>query len=237
MNKSILKSAHFKLLKGLNDATICFSDSLTAIMGVNGAGKTTVIHALACAFKPEKSNSFRYKFPNFFIPNSDSLWKKDLKNVYYIGIESCLPEIEKITANSRIIYKTTKMTQKIDEKTIKEAAYILNKEYESLLDNDYYGKHLIGVELNSGLKYSSLSMGTGEQRIIKMLKTILSAEAYSIILIDEIDLLLHVSALKRLIVKLDEIAKRKHLQIVFTTHSIEMLNMQDYVRVQYITNH
>ena len=269
MSEIILKSAFFKQLKGLNDVSIEFSNTLTAIMGVNGAGKTTVIHALACAFKPEKLLAIRYKFPSFFIPNTDSLWKGSeftlhyddngvessktyskkedrwapryethpTKTVYYIGIDSCLPEIEKTSAQSRIRYKTTRLTEKLDQNTIAYAAYILNKDYDALLDNDYYGKHLIGVELNSGLKYSSLSMGTGEQRILKMLKTILSAEPYSLILIDEIDLLLHTTALKRLVIKLNEIAQKRNLQIVFTTHSIEMLNLQEYVRVQYIANH
>lgn len=269
MSEIILKSAFFKQLKGLNDVSIEFSNTLTAIMGVNGAGKTTVIHALACAFKPEKLLAIRYRFPSFFIPNTDSLWKGSeftlhyddngvessktyskkedrwapryethpTKTVYYIGIDSCLPEIEKTSAQSRIRYKTTKLTNKLDQDTIAYAASILNKEYDALLDNDYYGKHLIGVELNSGLKYSSLSMGTGEQRILKMLKTILSAEKYSLILIDEIDLLLHTTALKKLIIELHKIAQKKNLQIIFTTHSIEMLNLHKYVKVQYIANH
>ena len=46
MEKQILKSVHFKRLKCLNDVTICFSDTLTAIMGVNGAGKTTILHTV-----------------------------------------------------------------------------------------------------------------------------------------------------------------------------------------------
>ena len=52
MEGYILKSVFFKNLKGLRDIKICFSDTLTAIMGVNGVGKTTVIHALACAYQP-----------------------------------------------------------------------------------------------------------------------------------------------------------------------------------------
>lgn len=137
MEKQILKSVHFKQLKCLNDVTICFSDTLTAIMGVNGAGKTTVIHALACVYQPDDGGKGEnHKFPEFFVPNTDSLWRgselhvvnetegkngqrvvlpsrrygKDFdrwspryenrpkRNVYYIGIDTCLPEIEKSTA-------------------------------------------------------------------------------------------------------------------------------------------
>lgn len=140
-------------------------------MGVNGSGKTTVIHTLACAFSPE---------------------------------------------------------EKSDVEIIKEAAQILNKNYEYLIDNKYKEKTLIGVQLESGLKYSSLSMGAGEQRVIKILKILRKATAYSLVLIDEIDLLLHVSSLKKLI---------KKIQIIFTTHSLEMMNLSDYVKVQYLDHY
>lgn len=79
-------------------------------------------------------------------------------------------------------------------------------------------------------------MGTGEQRTIKILEKVYSAEAYSLVLIDEIDLLLHISALQRLIRKLSEIATSKNLQIVFTTHFLAMDRLSDYVGIQYIEN-
>lgn len=75
MEQYILQSASFKKLKGLQEANFTFGEYLTAIMGVNGSGKTTVIHALACAYQPpENGNGENHKFPDFFIPNTDSLW-------------------------------------------------------------------------------------------------------------------------------------------------------------------
>lgn len=64
-------------LKGLNDVTLDFTDSpLTAIMGSNCSGKTTVLQALACAHQPpDPSKDPDYRFPLFFRPNSDALWK------------------------------------------------------------------------------------------------------------------------------------------------------------------
>lgn len=274
MNKYVLRSIFFNKLKGLNSANIVFSDTLTAIMGVNGAGKTTVIHALACLYQPD-GNGEDHRFPEFFVPNTDALWEgselnvinedenksgaritlpskkysKDFdrwspryqsrpkRNTYYIGIDTCLPDIEKKTKTSRINYQSTQLTDKISEKTIKIAAYILNRDYNALYDNIYNKVHFQGVELRDGLKYSSLSMGSGEQRVLKIINTILSAEAYSLILIDEIDLLLHVSALYRIIKKIHEIAREKHIQVVFTTHSLEMMSMTEYVKIQYIANY
>jgi len=63
-------------LKNLQDVTFDFSQSaLTAIMGSNCSGKTTVLHALACSFNPPTSASPEYYFPQFFRPNTDSLWQ------------------------------------------------------------------------------------------------------------------------------------------------------------------
>lgn len=274
MEKQILKSVYFKKLKCLNDATINFSDTLTAIMGVNGSGKTTVIHAIACIYRPDDGGKGEeHRFPEFFVPNTDSLWKgseltvvneivgkdeirvtqsrrygKDFdrwspryenrpkRNVYYIGIDTCLPEIEKSTTTSRIQYSSERQSGRVVENIIRDSAYILNKPYQELLDNTYRNKHFFGVVLDSGLKYSSLSMGTGEQRVLKIIEKVLNAEAYSLILIDEIDLLLHISALDRLIEKLHNIARKKHLQIIFTTHSPEMLELEKYVSIQYISS-
>lgn len=275
MEKIILDSVYFNKLKGLNNVNIKFSDTLTAIMGVNGSGKTTVIHALACLYQPD-GNGENHKFPEFFVPNTDALWKgsnlnvvnkkarekadrepevmaskcyckkedrwsprydtRPKRNVYYIGIDTCLPEIEKRNTNSRIMYKSSDLDDNLSRKIIETSAYILNKDYDKLVDNSYNKTHLTGVKLKTGLKYSSLSMGSGEQRVIKIIDVILRAEAYSLILIDEIDLLLHVSALNKLIERIYDIAKNKHIQVVFTTHSIEMLKLTKYVFIQYITN-
>lgn len=46
-----LISIHFHSLKGLSDLKISFRQSgLTGIFGINGSGKSTVIHAVSCAF-------------------------------------------------------------------------------------------------------------------------------------------------------------------------------------------
>lgn len=289
-----LKSAHFINLKGLKNVTLNFEKPLTAIMGVNGSGKTTVIHALACAYQSPKVEEIKkrkkgkkeeakkhienYRFPDFFIPNTDSLWQgsefdivhekiektqpsnietssisttkyrksvdrwnprycdRPLRNVYYIGIDSCLPEVEKSKTSNRITYSSSRKEDDRSKKVIELASRVLNKDYDFLLENIYRKKNFYGVELKSGLKYSSLSMGTGEQRTIKILEKVIAAEKHSLILIDEIDLLLHPSSLRKLISKLHVIADNKDLQIVFTTHSLEMTTLEKFVGIQYIHN-
>ena len=262
-------SIYFKKLKCLENIKIEFEKPLTAIMGANGCGKTTVIHALACVYQP-KTCGENYRFPNFFIPNTDGTWKnsyfsviyrneKDVvssksyqknedrwapryndrpkRDVFYLGIDTCLPEIERTSSLAPISYTSSAQEDKISKRIIEDAAFILNKEYNALfLNNTTKNKKLLGVSTNVGLKYSSLSMGTGEQRTIKILQQVYNAPAGSLILIDELDLLLHASALKRLVYKLNDCAKKHKLQIVFTTHSIIMEELEKEVGIQYISS-
>ena len=56
-------------LKNIKNCRIDFSGKpLTAIMGVNGIGKSTILHALACCYKPTDVARKDYKFPDFFPP-------------------------------------------------------------------------------------------------------------------------------------------------------------------------
>ncbi|WP_288071076.1 ATP-dependent nuclease [Adlercreutzia caecimuris] len=269
MGRVKLKEVYFKQLKGLRDVTLTFDGRLTAIMGVNGVGKSTVVHALACLFRPSGTGT-NYRFSDFFIPNTDSLWSgseliaryqiedreggrevekryakdwdrwsprynnRPSRDVHYLGIDTCIPEIEKKNSTSRITYSSQERTDSDSRIVLKEAAYILNLDYDALYDNVYRKEHLDGVSRRSGLKYSSLSMGTGEQRVIRILDTVVRANKNSLVLIDEVDLLLHVCALRKLIEVLSSLAEKQKLQIVFTTHSLEMLTLTEYVDVIYL---
>ena len=43
-------------------------------MGVNGSGKSTILHVLACAYAPYEKGE-NYKFSYFFTPNPHASWK------------------------------------------------------------------------------------------------------------------------------------------------------------------
>lgn len=285
-----INSIYIEKLKGLKNVEITFDKPLTAIMGTNGSGKSTILHALACTYKSINDKCEKYMFSNFFLPNPDSSWKgsklsinysymvkdktypytmyskKDIdrweprysnrpdRNVYYIGINSCVPDIEAEKRKSYIAYTTKFETDNLSNQIRDHAKNILHKNYSQLTNHGTKHKNYIGVELKTkniihqaeqeiaatteetSLVYSSLSMGTGEQRVFKILRTVLSAEKESLILIDEIDLLLHASALKKLIVVLSDVATSKNLQIIFTTHSLLMQEMLNILDIRFIQN-
>lgn len=67
--------------------------------------------------------------------------------------------------------------------------------------------------------YSEFSFGSGESSIIRMVADIESQPDSSLILIDEIENGLHPIAVRRMVEYLIDVAERKRIQTIFTTHS------------------
>lgn len=265
--KNVIISLHIDKLKGLKNLDISFEKGLTAIMGVNGAGKSTILHALACMFSPFEQGE-DYKFNFFFTPTPDASWQgssfeltffdentqtqvkrrytkmtdrwspryanRPKRDVFYLGIDTGLPEIEKERQTTFIDYDTDVDADSLSNRVIRTAAEILRKDYQQLTSHKTKRKSFFGVHTKSDITYTSLSMGAGEQRLIKILTTVYRASPYSLILIDELDLLLHSDAQKRLVQKLSELALQKNLQVVFTTHSLEIGRLDSLLSVQYL---
>lgn len=270
-----LDSITFKKLKNLNDITISFKhNGITGIFGSNGCGKSTVLHALACIFKPVGGSSrIDYKFSSFFLPTTLGTWsgsefniqyslvhgdgnmhpaepkiykkendrwspkysRRPLREIFYIGINSCVPDMEKETRKSKLqLLEQVLPNDDIVEKIKRILSYVMNRSYDEIKQYGAKNKIYKGLKF-SGTTYPSLYMGAGEQRILEILRIVLNAPDYSLILIDEVDLTLHTEALLRLIEQLNAIANDKNLQIVFTSHREELL-MCDFIDVRHLIN-
>lgn len=260
-------------LKSIKDVCISFeSENITGILGPNGYGKSTILHALACCFQPPTENRENYKFSNFFLSNPDALWsgselkithtyrqssqlhenveqtyakssdrwkpiykRRPTRNIIYFGIDSCVPLIEAEKRNVKINYSTQNVSEDIITTILEKASFCLNKKYTAYNVHDSgRGRKFIGVEAN-GIRYSALSMSAGEQKIFILLEKIFKADKNSLILIDELDLLLHDSALKNLITVVLNRAKEKDLQVIFTTHRESVLELSDLINVRHIS--
>ena len=269
-SEQVLNKIQIDNLKGLIDLEIDFTEKhLVAILGPNGIGKSTILHAIACVNNPVK-DTVNHRLSEFFTPTTHSIWTGSSFTVFqnyrdgkivtsnhkthfrkvvgrwapryvsrieryvsFIGIKTCVPIIENETQQSRIKFNTTPLTDSISNRVRQLAGEILNKNYDSYnRHNSGASKQYIGVS-SCGINYSSLSMGAGEQRIFYILSEVLKAPNHGLIIIDEIDLLLHQDALLRLTKTLNSIAKEKHLQIIFTTHSQALLTI-DYIAVRHL---
>ncbi len=270
-----LNSIKIDKLKCINDLTeIKFGpNNVTAILGPNGSGKSTILHAIACIYKPDENNNGEdHKLIEFFPRSPDSEWngsrfsisinyriedktfnneekiygkngsrwqqiyaRRPVREVYYLGIDKCVPMIES-EKKGNVNYETTSLSDELSTIILNKASFILNKSY-SVMNNHILpnGKRLIGVGLGD-LRYSSLSMSAGEQKVFLILNTLFSAGKNSLIIIDEIDLLLHDKALKNLISVICERAKSKNIQVVFTTHRESILNMSSILNIRHVVN-
>lgn len=267
-------------LKNLVDVAIDFDEQkrLTAILGPNGFGKSTVLHALAASFQPTRlqqgntvslvGEDCRYidYFPNtphgtwsntlfnvvHFFREGESIQTKHLRvskgirqwiplakkrperETYFIGVTSAIPAIEIDRPRSKVNYTTHELSD-VDSLEIKQkAGYILNRDYTRYHTNRVSSRaSLMGVEFQ-GVNYSALSMGAGEQRLFRILQIVKAAGKYALVLIDELDLLMHTDALHRLLNVLNEYAVAKNLQIIFTTHRESVVNFDSFVAIRHI---
>lgn len=70
-----LNKVHFYKLKGLNGLNISFGNKrVTALFGVNGCGKSTILHALACLYRPCTVYGEQNYFTRFFKRENKVTW-------------------------------------------------------------------------------------------------------------------------------------------------------------------
>lgn len=262
-----------KKLKNINnlESLPLNEKNLTAILGVNGCGKSTILHALACCYKPiESSTATKHMFSHWFTPTTDATWtgseltlnhewkngknnfcenhtftkqvdrwtprydRRTERHVELIGINTCVPKIEQESQISFIKYETEAIVTDDSDKVRSAMSEILGRNYTELNQHKVSKtKNYLGLE-HTGVRYSALSMGAGEQRLLFILQKVFEAPKYSLILIDEIDLLLHTNALHLLIQQLNKRAVEKSLQIIFTTHRESVLELSEILSIKHI---
>lgn len=76
----------------------------------------------------------------------------------------------------------------------------------------------------AGTKYSGLNMGAGENALFEIFRTIYSCGEAALLVIDEIELGLHIDAQRKLMKKLKEACLERKTQIICTTHSREIFS-------------
>ena len=162
--------------------------------------------------------------------------KRPARHVSFLGIHTCIPAIETEKSKTRINYTATALDGELANHVRGKLGVVFNRQYDALNDLVATGnKRYRGVE-TGGLKYSSLFMGAGEQRMLLLLEEIFRSPKNGLILVDEIDLLLHGDALRRFLTIASQRANQKNLQIVFTSHRERLLDFDDLINIRHIHN-
>lgn len=143
--------------------------------------------------------------------------------------------IESETKQAKINYSTETVAEDIITTILQKASLVLNRRYSSYNIHTAPSRKFIGVEVD-GLRYSALSMSAGEQKVFHILEKVFKAPKHSLILIDELDLLLHDKAMKKLIEVILSRATDKDLQVIFTTHRESVLELESEINIRHIVS-
>lgn len=174
-----IKSINIERLKGINNCPISFpvDRSVTAIMGINGSGKSTILHALSCVFKPkEKSSKENNRFSDFFTPHNQNNWQDSKFSVTFRsgeiknnGDKIYFAEIENEEKKDIIYGKDKRWTPVYARRLERESVYIGLQNLATLADN-------IGASRYSEYKKEDIYDADIKKKMILALNKILDAD-------------------------------------------------------------
>ncbi|AVG75454.1 ATP-dependent nuclease [Pantoea ananatis] len=252
-----VKRVTLRNVRGFNEEVIEFKTPVTALIGTNGGGKSTILGAVALAYKTVKPGKFFPKsffgdesmseweiemeitdkktFPDRNITRTakfkQSKWRRDSfpeRDVVYIEIQRTVPagelsKFKQFLAGNRADFEELSL----NADTIKYATAVLDKDitnYKAIIKrSDPSTKMYVGIA-NGAISYSQFHFGAGEASIIETIDRIENSKDSSLVLIEELENGLHPVAVRLFVHYLQNVSKRKKLQIIFTTHSQDAVN-------------
>lgn len=239
-------------LRSYRDAHIRFDFPVTALVGPNGGGKSTVLGAAALIHEDVKPRQYfaksgvydksmvdwriEYDILEGHKPISrtasypKSKWNRNAvkRRILTFGIARTLPATERKDLSSFIggSFKGFGETV-LSQETIEAVESILGKEAQKylLVAGDKAGdKQLYAARTVGGDAYSEFHFGAGEASVIRIVRDIEESPDGSLIAIEEIENGLHPVAVRKLVEYLIDVARRKSCQVIFTTHSNDALS-------------
>jgi len=143
------------------------------------------------------------------------------RSVKFFGIERTVPAGEKTKYKklTRSTYQHAGGMTAINETVARQIEHILGKNVSAFHVADIGHNEQFFVGSNRGSRYSEFHFGAGESSIIRMVTAIENAPDNSLVLIEEIENGLHPVATRRMVEYLIDVASRKSIQAIFTTHS------------------
>lgn len=240
-------------IRGFNDRRVSFDFPVTALIGPNGGGKTTVLGAAGIIYQSVPPRLFFAKSGKYDRSMQDWIVEYDVidrdlarsnpqrtasfrrakwnrtalaRDVRVFGISRTVPASERRDLVKAVGSRfTAKSETELDPAVVTAAERVLGKPmtgYASLTV-DSAGKITLYAVSAQGGTYSEFHFGAGEASIIKIISGIETAPDNSLILIEEIENGLHPVATQRLVEYLVDAARRKSVQVIFTTHSNDAL--------------
>jgi predicted ATPase len=243
--------------RAFTDKAISFDFPVTALVGPNGGGKTTVLGAAACAYKTVKPSlyfsksgkfdanmqnwRFDYELIDQTIRQNDNVrrsatftnykWSREGldRDVKIFGVSRTVPATERKEmrrcVSGRFDVPADRIA-KIEAAAAQAVGRVLDKDVSafSFVNVDSRGRvTLLAGTTSDGKGYSEFHFGAGESSVIRMAIVLESVPENSLVLIEEIENGLHPVATVRMVEYLIELASRRKIQAIFTTHSNDAL--------------
>ena len=244
--------------RSINNKTIEFKFPVTAIVGPNGGGKTTIAGSAAILYKSiapslffAKSGAYDSSMQNWKIEYEaldtsvkagDTLrrtakyhnqkWARRTleREVLVFGVSRTVPaaerkELRRCVSNSFQV--DTDRIENLSEIVASSVSAILDKDvslFKNMRVDEKGDITLLSGVNDQGESFSEFHFGAGESSIIRMVLKLESASNNALVVIEEIENGLHPVATVRMVEYLIELAERKKIQAIFTTHSNDALN-------------
>lgn len=248
-----LSKIHIIKCRAFEEQVIRFDFPVTALIGPNGGGKTTILGACALLYDSVAPRQFftrnkqldeemrswsisydaidRTKSKMDVVKRTASFskekWYRNAlkRETLFFGVSRTLPAVERKDlskfTNKNVVFKKNEI-QVLGAEVASHITKVLGKDVSAytVIKPDHYGNiTLLSGKTKEGKTYSEFHFGAGESSIIKMILGIENATPQSLILIEEIENGLHPLATERLVEYLLDVADRKSVQVIFTTHS------------------
>ncbi len=254
-----LVKINLKHLWAFRDEPVAFDFPVTALIGPNGGGKTSVLGAAAIAYSGLQPRRFFAKGGKYDPSMQDwsieyeiidrsvnqkeaikrtasfkrSKWNRDAlsRPVRLFGITRTVPANERKEFLKLASSKFSVPDSQVEELSVAAQAAIsriLGKNisgYKTLRFAPGGEEIFLTGKTSKGEEYSEFHFGAGESSIIRMVSSIELAPDESLILIEELENGLHPVATIRMTEYLIEVAERKKVQVIFTTHSDDAIRV------------
>ena len=245
----LLRSVTLDGLRGFKACKIDLPFPIVALAGENGAGKTTILKAMACAYEQARAKAKAFSPGLFFMTTQwDKVTGVTLAYSIKHGNEERTFDLRKPTERWRgieqrprrsVYFLDISRTMPIDaligyaqiaRSSIKLSSEDLDEAMRTSLSwvmgRSYKGaKFAVKAEKRVGVltqdfgEYSKFHQGAGEASSLDLLGILQNVPDNSLVLLDEVEASLHPKAQRRLIRTLLALCRRKTLQIALSTHS------------------
>lgn len=255
--RQFVKRIRLRNVRGFQDETIEFKSPVTALVGTNGGGKSTILGSSALSYKNIKPGQF---FPKAFLGDesmadwnveielvdkptapertitrtarfTQSKWRRDdfpERHVEYIEIQRTVPAGELSRFRKFLAGNPNDYTiRELNRDTITYGTAVLDKNIENyrvVTQTENPSVKMYVGSTNNAVGYSQFHFGAGEASVIETIDRIETAPDNALVLIEEVENGLHPVAVRLLVQYLQSVARRKRLQIIFTTHSQDAVN-------------